>query len=100
MADPVVTFTTPAGPLGALNTPVTFTVSDDVDVALVTALVKFPALGVTECAFHDGSFRFPYQASSLVVGLSHEFTLVREGGWPSDFDLDVSAVDDEGNITS
>lgn len=94
---PVISITTPAGPLASRTAPLVFDVSDDTAVALTTVLVNFPTLGITECAYHNGSFRAPYTGSTFAAPT---FTLTRTGGWPADPTLDVSAVDTSGNIQS
>jgi len=94
---PVITINTPAGQLANRNASVTFDVTDDVALALVTVAVNFPSLGITELAYHNGSFRAPYTSSTLV---GNTYTLSRTGGWPVDFNLDVTAVDAGGNVAS
>lgn len=96
MSEPVITNITPAGRLPSKNTVVEVSITDNVSVELVTILAKFPSLGLTECVWHNGSFRAPYEQSAQS---SFDFDLRRTGGWPADFDLEVTAVDNEGNIT-
>lgn len=96
MTAPTITVNTPAGLLSSKNATVSVTITDGGSVELVTILATYPALGLTECIWHDGQFYTPFKGSTQN---SFDFVLRRTGGWPGDVNIQVTAVDDEGNIT-
>jgi len=93
---PVVNIFTDSA-LTSKNQIVAVTVSDDVALALVTVLIWIPSLNVTECAYHNGSFRAPYKSSTI---LGNTFFVQRDGGWPANFQGEATAIDTSGNLTS
>lgn len=91
---PTVTFVTTPGRLPAKSTPVSFVVADVSPLARVFVSARFPALGISETIYNGAEFVPPYRASERSA---ENFTVRRDGGWPASFDLEVSAVDTEGN---
>lgn len=90
---PTVQITTP-GALTSRTDPVLFEVVDDSPLSLVVVAARYPDLRRTELIYVGASFYTPYGSSSRE---GNSFTVQRDGGWPSGFDLIVSAVDEHGN---
>jgi hypothetical protein len=81
-----------------------FTVTDDVALRFVGVLVSFVGEDTPPEEVHDhNDFTSFYQGPTntrVVIPGGYQYTLLRDGGWPSPPRLKVFAVDAAGNMTS
>lgn len=87
--------------------PITFTVTDNIQLALVIVYAQFTDdAGETfkELVYDGAAFANQYAnpfntvTGTALIGL--HFSVLRDGGWPYTTTLKVTAIDTSGNITS
>lgn len=72
--------------------------SEDVDLTLALAWVRYPSLGRPVEMVYDGTAFMPYYVASTAVEGSLTLTVERVGGWPDDPVIYVVGVDEFGNF--
>ena len=83
----------------AAATALSFNVTDDNALRRVMVIARFAKLGIEEVVHQGDRFAVLYAGSSTRTAIAggYSYTVVRNGGWPSDVTLDVYAIDTAGN---
>ncbi len=102
---PVITPITPldGGPL-APTTAIRFSIASAVTYRVLMVVARFPdSLGFEELVHDGSSFVAPYRGVVNVrtgTGNPYTYTVLRDGGWSEAVNIDIFAVDVNGNLAA
>lgn len=90
----------PFGSTIARDTPLSFTLTDNINAKLAVVIVRFPALGIWEVVYDGTDFAPAYTGSVSKPDVkTMVFTdVVRKAGWLSAFEFKVVLTDASGNL--